>query len=105
MPYAIIETGGKQYRVSQGDHLRVEILDAEPGQEVDFGAVMAVGEGQALQVGAPLLEGKAVKARVVRHGRGPRILIWKFKRRKGYSHKQGHRQDFTEVEITSIPAA
>jgi large subunit ribosomal protein L21 len=103
MPYAIIETGGKQYRVSQGDRLRVELIEAEPGAEVELGPVKALGEGESLQLGTPLLEGKSVKARVVRHGRGTKIRIWKFKRRKGFSKKQGHRQDFTEVEILALP--
>jgi large subunit ribosomal protein L21 len=103
MSYAIIQTGGKQYRVSQGDRLRVEVLDAEPGSEVELGPVKAVGEGAELTVGTPDIEGKSVKARVVRHGRGTKIHIWKFKRRKGYSKRQGHRQNFTEVEILSIP--
>lgn len=103
MPYAIIQTGGKQYRVSAGDRVRVEVLLAEPGQEIELGGIRALGEGESLQVGAGL-DGKVIKARVVRHGRGPKIRIWKFKRRKGYSLRQGHRQNYTELEILSIPS-
>jgi large subunit ribosomal protein L21 len=101
MPYAIIRTGGKQYRVSQGDRLRVEKLLAEVGQEVQLPEVLAAGEGAALVAKAGL---GAVTAKVVRHGRGTKIDIWTYKRRSGQSHRQGHRQDFTEIEITAIPA-
>lgn len=105
MSYAIIRTGGKQYRVSQGDRLRVEKLAAEPGAEVSLEEVLALGEGSNLQCGTPTLDGKMVQARILRHGRGRKIKIWKFKRRKGYEKRQGHRQDFTELEITSVPTA
>ena len=104
MPYAIIRTGGKQYRVNEGDRLRIEKLDVEVGQEVDLDDVLAVGEGAGLNFGAGALEGSVVKAKVLRHGRGPKIRIWKFKRRKGYECRMGHRQDFTEVQIMAIPA-
>jgi large subunit ribosomal protein L21 len=105
MPYAIIQTGGKQYRVSQGDRLKIEVLKAEPGQEVELDNVKALGEGATIQVTPSALVGKTVKVRVVRHGRGRKINIIKFKRRKDSTRKQGHRQNFTEVEILSIPAA
>jgi large subunit ribosomal protein L21 len=104
MPYAIIRSGGKQYRVSAGDRVRLEKINAEVGQEVALADVLAVGEGADLTVGATALAGKAVQAKVVRHGRGPKIRIWKFKRRKGFDRHQGHRQDFTEVLITALPA-
>jgi large subunit ribosomal protein L21 len=104
MPYAIIQSGGKQYRVSAGDRLKLEGLKADVGQEVQLGDLRALGEGADVTVGASALSGKAVTAKVLRHGRGKKIRIWKFKRRKGYSKKQGHRQDFTEVEILSLPA-
>ena len=104
MPYAIIRTGGKQYRVRVGDRLKIEKLEAEVGQEVSLGDVLAVGEGADLNVAAGLLEGQAVQAKVVRHGRGPKIRIQKFKRRKGEESRKGHRQDFTEVLITALPA-
>jgi large subunit ribosomal protein L21 len=105
MPYAIIQTGGKQYRVSQGDRLRVEILPGDVGAQIELTDIRALGEGAGIEVSPASLQGKAVKATVLRHGRGRKIRIWKFKRRKGFSKKQGHRQDFTEIEITEIPAA
>ena len=103
MPYAIIRTGGKQYRVSAGDRLRVEKIEAEVGQEVALSDVLAVGEGSELTLDASALAGKAVQVKVLRHGRGRKIHIQKFKRRKGFERKMGHRQDFTEVQILSIP--
>lgn len=103
MAYAIIRTGGKQYRVSEGERLRVEKLVAEPGQEVELGEVLGFGEGAGLTVGQGAIAGQVVRAKVLRHGRGTKIRIWKFKRRKGYEKRQGHRQDFTEVQVISIP--
>jgi large subunit ribosomal protein L21 len=100
MSYAIIRTGGKQYRVKQGDRLRVEKLVAEVGQEVELGDVLARGEGSELKFGNDAAG--PVKVKVVRHGRGPKIQIWKSKRRKGYQKRQGHRQDFTEILVVSI---
>src|SRR5690349_8476875 len=105
MPYAIIRTGGKQYRVSAGDRLKVEKIVAEVGQEVALGAVLALGEGADLNVDGAALAGQSVQAKVLRHGRGPKIKIFKFKRRKGFERRQGHRQDFTEVLITALPGA
>jgi large subunit ribosomal protein L21 len=104
MSYAIIRTGGKQYRVSAGDRVKIEKLTAEVGQEVALSDVLAVGEGASLKVGSPALDGLAVQAKVLAHGRGKKIKIWKSKRRKGYEKRQGHRQDYTEVQIVSIPA-
>jgi len=103
MSYAIIRTGGKQFRVSAGDRLRIEKIEAEVGQEVALGEILALGEGSGLNLDSSALAGQAVQARVLRHGRGPKIHIWKFKRRKGFDRHQGHRQDFTEVLITSLP--
>lgn len=103
MPYAIIRTGGKQYRVSAGDRLKVEKLNAEVGQEVVLGDVLALGEGADLALSAAALTGKAVQAKVLRHGRGPKIVIQTYKRRKGEQVRKGHRQDFTEVEILPLP--
>lgn len=103
MAYAIIRTGGKQYRVNEGDCLKVEKLDAEVGAEVSFDDVLALGEGASLATGADA-EGKAVKGEVVSQGRDKKIRIWNFKRRKGYNRRMGHRQSYTEVKITSIPA-
>lgn len=101
MPYAIIRTGGKQYRVSAGDRLRVEKIEAEVGQELALADVLAVGEGADLKVGA---QTGAVQAKVMSHGRGRKIHIWKYKKRKGFDRRQGHRQDYTEIQIVSIPA-
>jgi large subunit ribosomal protein L21 len=102
MSYAVIRTGGKQYRVAQGDRLRVERLPGDPGQEVEFAEVLMIqGEGGPV-LDAKHLEDKKVKARIVRHGRGRKILVFKFRRRKGFEKRRGHRQDFTEIEIGSI---
>lgn len=103
--YAVIKTGGKQYRVAEGDQLRVEKLAAEVGAEVSFDEVLLVGEGESIKIGSPLVEGGAVKAEVVAQGRGEKIRIIKFRRRKHYKKEQGHRQYFTEVKITSIVGA
>jgi large subunit ribosomal protein L21 len=105
MPYAIIRTGGKQYRVSEGQCLKIEKLEAEVGQEVALADILALGEGESLQMDAKVLGPIAVQARVVRHGRGPKILVSTYKRRKGFERRHGHRQDFTEIQIVSIPAA
>jgi len=103
--YAVIMTGGKQYRVTQGKVLRVEKLRAEEGTEVVFDKVLLVGEGDAVQVGAPYVEGGRVAATVKRHGRGRKIMVVKFKRRKNYLRRQGHRQDYSEIQITDIAAS
>ena len=100
--YAVIKTGGKQYRVSEGDTLRVESLDANEGDSVDFDEVLMVGEGADIKVGEPLLEGSRVTATVKTHGRGKKVEIIKFRRRKHHMKRMGHRQNFTEVEITGI---
>lgn len=100
--YAIIKTGGKQYRVSEGETLRVEKLVAEDGK-VRFNEVLLVG-GESLKVGAPLVAGASVEADVVAEGRAKKVLIFKKRRRKGYHKKQGHRQSYTEIKITSIKA-
>lgn len=103
MPYAIIRTGGKQYRVSVGDRLRIEKLDAEVGQEVALNEVLALGEGAELNADASTLAGQAVTAKVLRQGRAAKIRIQKYKRRKGFDRRQGHRQSYTEVQITALP--
>ena len=100
--YAVIKTGGKQYRVSQGDTLRVERLDAGEGESVEFERVLMVGEGDDIRIGAPFLDGSRVTARVKRHGRSDKVEIIKFKRRKHHMKRMGHRQSYTEVEITGI---
>ncbi len=100
--FAIIQSGGKQYRVTEGDVLRLELLKAEPGDIVDLPVMMLAGDD--VQVGQPLLEGASVKAEVVSHGRGDKIYIYKFKAKSNYRRKNGHRQDFTEVRIKEIKA-
>jgi len=103
--YAVFRTGGKQYRASQGDRLRVERLEAEVGDKVEFDEILLVGEGSEVKLGAPLVEGGKVAAKVTAQGRGKKIDVIKFKRRKGYKRQRGHRQHYTEVEITSISGA
>jgi len=102
--YAVIATGGKQYRVQQGETLRVEKLDREAGATVEFTDVLLVADGEKIQVGAPLVAGAKVTAEVVEEGRGPKLLIYKYRRRKGYRRKTGHRQPFTALKITGITA-
>ena len=102
--YAVIRTGGKQYRVSEGDRLRVESLAGEAGSEITLADVLMVGSGESVTVGAPLVANATVSARVVQHGRGKKVRIVKFKRRKHYRRQMGHRQNFTELEITGINA-
>ena len=100
--YAIIKTGGKQYRVKSGEQVRVESLTAEVGAAVSFEEVLAVGEGDAVRVGAPLVSGAKVKATVLAHGRGEKLRIFKMRRRKHFQKTQGHRQNYTEVRIDDI---
>ena len=102
--YAVIATGGKQYRVTKDAVLRVEKLDAEPGSTVEFGEVLLVGEGAEVKLGKPRLDGSKVLATVVRHGKGDKVSIVKFRRRKHYLRRKGHRQQFTEVRVTDITA-
>ena len=101
--YAIIKTGGKQYRVSEGQTLRVEKLNAEDGK-VEFDQVLLVGQDDDVKVGKPVVDGAKVSADVVREGRDKKVIVFKKKRRKGYHKKQGHRQAFTEIKITQITA-
>jgi large subunit ribosomal protein L21 len=102
--YAVIKTGGKQYRVMQGETLRVEKLEADVGAAVKFYQVLLVGEGEGITMGAPLVAGASVAAKVVKHGRADKVRIIKFRRRKHHMKQMGHRQHYTEVEITSISA-
>jgi large subunit ribosomal protein L21 len=102
--YAVIKTGGKQYRVSAGEKLKVEQIPADIGQEIILDQVLMVGSGDAVKVGAPLVAGANVTAKVVAHGRGEKIRIFKLRRRKHYQKHQGHRQNFTEIEISAINA-
>ena len=102
--YAVVVTGGKQYRVSQGDKLRVEKLDAAEGETVDLDKVLMVVDGDDVKIGAPLLDGGKVTAEVKKHGCGDKVDIIKFRRRKHHMKRQGHRQAYTELEITGISA-
>ena len=100
--YAVFKTGGKQYRATTGDVLKVEKIEAEKGTEVELDQVLMVGEGEDVKIGTPYLEGGKVKATVVDHGRRDKIKVIKFKRRKNYRKQMGHRQYFTQIEITGI---
>lgn len=98
--FAIVQSGGKQYRVAEGDVLRLELLRAEVGDVVDLPVMMLSGE--SVQVGQPLIDGASVKAEVLGHGRGEKLHIYKFKAKANYRRKTGHRQSYTEVKITQI---
>lgn len=100
--YAVIKTGGKQYRVHEGDVLMVEKLDAEAGSSVTFSEVLAFSDDQTLKVGTPLVEGAVVEAQVLGQGKGKKIIVFKYKAKKNYRKKQGHRQPYTRVQITKI---
>jgi len=100
--YAVIKTGGKQYRVSPGDKLRVESLDVREGESFDFDQVLMTGNGSDVTIGDPLVAEAVVSAKVISHGRGKKIRIIKFRRRKHHRKQQGHRQNYTELEITSV---
>jgi len=100
--YAVIKSGGKQYRVESGKQVRVETLAADVGSAVAFEEVLLVGSGQGVKVGAPLVSGASVKATVVAHGRGDKVKIFKLRRRKHFQKTQGHRQNYTEVRIDDI---
>lgn len=100
--YAVVKTGGKQYRVSAGDRLKVELLPADVGAAVEFDQVLMVADGDKVAVGSPLVAGARVKATVLAHGRGDKVRIFKMRRRKHYRKSQGHRQGFTEVRIEEI---
>jgi len=102
--YAVLETGGKQYRVSAGDTLEVERIPAEAGQSVRLDRVLLVNNDRKVSVGSPLVSGAAVTADVVEHIRGDKKVIWKMRRRKGYHKKQGHRQELTVLKIKEITA-
>ena len=100
--YAVIRTGGKQLRVAEGDVVKVELLDAEPGQKIEFKEVLMVGQGESVKVGKPVVAGATVTGEVTEIGRHDKITIIKFRRRKHYRKQQGHRQWFTAVKITGI---
>jgi large subunit ribosomal protein L21 len=100
--YAVIKTGGKQYKVAPGENLKVETIPADVGAEVVLDQVLMVGEGESVRVGQPIVAGATVKATVVAHGRGEKIRIFKMRRRKHYQKHQGHRQNYTELKIEAI---
>lgn len=103
MSYAIIRTGGKQFRVSPGDVVRVPTLaDKSEGDKIEFNEVLVSGDSNGTRIGAPTIAGARVTATVVKNGRGPKIIVFKFKRRKHYKRTKGHRQDFTAIKIDSI---
>jgi len=100
--YAVIKTGGKQYRVAAGEKIKVEQIAADVGQEIVIDQVLAVGDGDALRVGTPLVSGAKVTATVLAHGKHDKVRIFKMRRRKHYQKRQGHRQQFTELQIALI---
>lgn len=102
--YAVIKTGGKQYRVTEGEVLNVEKLTGEVGSQVELAEVLAVGEGEGIRIGTPTVAGARVVAEIVEHGKDKKVIIFKKKRRKGYTKKQGHRQLFTSLRIKEIKA-
>lgn len=100
--YAVIESGGKQHRVVEGETLKLEKLEIATGESIEFDKILAVGSGAGIKLGAPIVEGAKVTAEVVSHGRHPKVTIVKFNRRKHYRKQAGHRQWYTEVKITGI---
>ena len=102
--YAIMTSGGKQYRVQEGDVLRLEKLDGDVGASVSFDKVLMVSDGEEVQLGRPILEGATVHAHIVEQDKAKKIVVFKFKRRKRYRRKQGHRQPYTAVQIDRIEA-
>ena len=102
--YAVIKTGGKQYRVAVGEKIKVEQIAADVGQALVLDQVLAVGNGGEIKIGSPLVSGATVTVNVVSHGRHDKVRIFKMRRRKHYQKRQGHRQNFTELEIASISA-
>ena len=100
--YAVVKTGGKQYKVAPGEKLKVEQIPADVGAQVTLDQVLMVGEGESVRVGQPMVSGASVMATVVAHGRGEKVKIFKMRRRKHYQKHQGHRQNYTELRIDSI---
>ena len=102
--YAVIKTGGKQYRVCAGQKLKIEQIPADIGQEISLDQVLSVGEGESLQIGAPFVAGASVRATVLAQGRHDKVKIFKMRRRKHYQKRQGHRQNYTEIRIDAVAA-
>ena len=102
--YAVIKTGGKQYKVAAGEKIKVEQIAADVGQEITIDQILAVGDGADLKVGTPLVTGASVVATVLAHGRHDKVRIFKMRRRKHYQKRQGHRQNFTEIQIAAVNA-
>jgi large subunit ribosomal protein L21 len=102
--YAVIKTGGKQYKVAAGEKIKIEQIAADVGQEITIDQVLAIGAGADLMVGTPLVAGASVVATVVAHGRHDKVRIFKMRRRKHYQKRQGHRQNFTEIQIGAVNA-
>jgi len=100
--YAVIKTGGKQYRVTAGEKLKIEQIPADVGSQITLDQVLMVGEGESVKVGNPLVAGATVTATVVSHGRGEKVRIFKLRRRKHYQRTQGHRQNYTEIRVDAI---
>jgi large subunit ribosomal protein L21 len=100
--FAVIKTGGKQFRAEPGARIRVPSLEAEPGDSVVFDEVLLASDGDSVRVGAPTVDGAQVKAEVLGHGRDRKVIVFKRKRRKGYRKKQGHRQGFTEIRVSEV---
>lgn len=105
MAYAVIRTGGKQYRVTSGELLRIELLNGDVGSQVEFSDVLLTANEGSVQVGTPLVAGASVTAQIVEHGKERKIIVFKKKRRQGYRRKQGHRQPFTAVRVQNIDMA
>jgi large subunit ribosomal protein L21 len=102
MSYAIFKTGGKQFRAQPGATLRIPSIEGEPGAKVEFGDILLGRDGDTIKTGAPTVAGAKVTGEIVKHGRGDKIIVFKFKRRKNSARKQGHRQGFTEVRINTV---
>jgi large subunit ribosomal protein L21 len=100
--YAVIRSGGKQYKVAEGDHIRVEKLDLKNGEKIDITDVLFIADGEKVTIGTPLIQGACVSAEVREQGRGDKIRVIKYKRRTNYRRQMGHRQSFTELAITGI---
>ncbi len=103
--YAVIETGGKQYRVAQGDTVHIEKLTGEVGDSIQFDNVLLIGDGSDITVGKPSVAGATVSGEIIGHGKDKKLIVFKFKRRKDYRRRTGHRQQYTAVKITAVAAS